>query len=142
MVNQRQTSQATIDEEKPSNLGTDLKTETPGSQDQISDEKADLKKAEFQPLTPSSSPTSAGGIDLLMDVSLPVVIEIGRTTMLVKDIVSLGEGSVIETEKPTTDPVDVIIGGKLFARGEVVVLNGRFGVRITELADGIEETKA
>ena len=132
MPDKNQTNQATIDEEQDSPL----------AQDRVAEEKSDLKKAEFQPLAPGGKVASFGGIDMLMDVSLPVTVEIGRTVMLVRDILNLGEGSVVETEKPTSDPVDVIVGGKLFARGEVVVLNGRFGVRITELASSGEETKA
>lgn len=142
MPDKDQVNQATIEEEQDSAPAVETQETASVMENRAVDDKSELKKAEFQPLTPGHKATVVGGIDLLMDVNLPVTVEIGRTSMLVKDILNLGEGSVIETEKPTSDLVDVIVGGKLFARGEVVVLNGRFGVRITELASSVEEAKA
>lgn len=142
MPDKDQVNQATIGQEQASGPAVETQETASVMENRAVDEKSELKKAEFQPLTPGHKATVVSGIDLLMDVNLPISVEIGRTSMLVKDILNLGEGSVIETEKPTSDPVDVIVGGKLFARGEVVVLNGRFGVRITELASSVEEAKA
>ena len=73
----------------------------------------------------------AHDIDLLHDVSLRVKIELGRTRMLVEDVLRLGEGSVVELEKLAGDPVDVFANGRLIAHGEVLVLNDNFCVRIT-----------
>ena len=98
----------------------------------------DVKKAEFQPVSEDKSRQVAGSMGLLMDVSLPVAIELGRTTMLIRDIINLGEGAVVELDRSTGEPVDIIVGGRLLGRGEVVVVNGRFGVRITELINPIE----
>lgn len=72
-------------------------------------------------------------LDMLLDINLPIVIELGRTQMLVKDILELGPGSVIELNKLSGEPVDLFVNDKKFARGEVVVIEENFGIRITEL---------
>ncbi len=74
-------------------------------------------------------------IDLLGDVNLQVKIELGRTKMLVEDVLRLGEGSVVELDKLAGDPVDVYVNGRAVARGEVLVLNDNFCVRINEIID-------
>ncbi len=69
----------------------------------------------------------------LMEVPLTVTIELGRTRMILQDVMDLGEQSLVELEKALGEPVDVMVNGKLFARGEVVTVSENFGVRITEL---------
>lgn len=73
------------------------------------------------------------GIDLLRDVELNVKIELGRSRMLVDEVLRLGEGSVVELDKLAGDPVDVFVNNRLVARGEVLVLNDNFCVRINEI---------
>jgi len=73
------------------------------------------------------------GIDLLSDVNLNVRIELGRTKMLLEDVLRLGEGSVVELDKLAGDPVDVYVNDRPVARGEVLVLNDNFCVRINEI---------
>ena len=75
-------------------------------------------------------------IDLLRDVELNVKIELGRSRMLVEDVLKLGEGSVVELDKLAGDPVDVFVNDRLVARGEVLVLNDNFCVRVAELIVG------
>lgn len=82
---------------------------------------------------------AAGGIDLLRDVDLNVKIELGRTKMLVEDVLRLAEGSVVELDKLAGDPVDVYVNDQLVARGEVLVLNDNFCVRINEIVTTQEE---
>ena len=74
-------------------------------------------------------------LELLYDLQLPVSIELGRTNMLIRDILRLGRGSVIEFDKLVSEPVDILINGKKVAEGEVVVIDKHFGIRITTLAD-------
>ena len=76
-------------------------------------------------------------IELLKDVGLQVKIELGRSRMLVEDVVRLGEGSVVELDKLAGDPVDVYVNDRLVARGEVLVLNDNFCVRINEIVSDI-----
>jgi flagellar motor switch protein FliN/FliY len=74
-------------------------------------------------------------MDLLYDLQLPVSIELGRTNMLIRDVLKLGRGSVVEFDKLVSEPVDVLINGKKIAEGEVVVIDKHFGIRITTLVD-------
>jgi flagellar motor switch protein FliN/FliY len=78
-------------------------------------------------------------IDLLSDVELNVKIELGRAEMLIEDVLKLGEGSVVELDKLAGDPVDVLVNDRLVARGEVLVLNDNFCVRINEIVAGTSE---
>jgi flagellar motor switch protein FliN len=81
----------------------------------------------------SSVTEDASGLDLLMDIPLEISVELGRVKMLVKDVVELGTGSVVEIDKAAGEPVDVLVNGRVVARGEVVVIEDNFGVRITEI---------
>lgn len=80
-------------------------------------------------------------LELLYDLSLPVSIELGRTNMLIRDILKLGRGSVIEFDKLVSEPVDILVNGKKVAAGEVVVVDKHFGIRITTLVDPSERIK-
>ena len=75
-------------------------------------------------------------ISILRDVNLTVQIELGRTRMYIEDVLKLGEGSVVELDNLAGDPVDVIVNGRLVARGEVLVLSDNFCVRINEIVTG------
>src|ERR671929_197896 len=77
--------------------------------------------------------TGDGGLDLLLDVALEVSVELGRSQMAIGEILALRTGSVIELDKLAGEPVDVAVNGTLVARGEVVVVDEKFGVRITEV---------
>ena len=77
-------------------------------------------------------------LDFILDIPLDVSVEIGRTTMLVNDLLQLGQGSVIELTKLAGEPMEVLVNGKLIARGEVVVINEKFGVRLTDIISPIE----
>jgi flagellar motor switch protein FliN/FliY len=91
----------------------------------------------------ATSSRQSRAIDLLSDVNLNVKIELGRTRMLVEDVLRLTEGAVVELDKLAGDPVDVYVNDRHVARGEVLVLNDNFCVRINEiLAPGAEEVRA
>jgi flagellar motor switch protein FliN/FliY len=81
----------------------------------------------------ASAPATPKAIDLLSDVNLNVKIELGRTRMLVEDVLRLSEGAVVELDKLAGDPVDVYVNDRHVARGEVLVLNDNFCVRINEI---------
>ena len=85
------------------------------------------------------SDAQVSSIDLLRDVELNVKIELGRSRMLVEDVLKLGEGSVVELDKLAGDPVDVFVNDRLVARGEVLVLNDNFCVRVNEIVAGAKE---
>lgn len=85
----------------------------------------------------------AGGlppsVSRLMDVSLSVTIELGRTEATLEEVMSFGEQSLVELDKQVGDPVDILVNGKLFAKGEVVTVSENFGVRITELLTAVTD---
>lgn len=95
-----------------------------------------------QPLSRPASGTVPAGIDLLSDVNLSVKIELGRTRMLVEDVLRLSEGAVVELDKLAGDPVDVFVNDRHIARGEVLVLNDNFCVRINEILTGPDNGSA
>jgi flagellar motor switch protein FliN/FliY len=72
-------------------------------------------------------------ISVLMDVQMQLSVELGRTRKKISEILSFGEGSIIELDKLAGEPVDVLVNGKLIAKGEVVVIDENFGVRVTEI---------
>lgn len=96
-----------------------------------------LDLPDFSPRT--AAPRNDQAIDLLNDVELNVKIELGRANMLIEDVLRLGQGSVVELDKLAGDPVDVLVNDRLVARGEVLVLNDNFCVRISEIVSGVEE---
>jgi flagellar motor switch protein FliN/FliY len=87
----------------------------------------------------AAAKAAGGPIELLKDVDLQVKIELGRTRMLIEDVLRLAEGSVVELDKLAGDPVDVYVNEQLVARGEVLVLNDNFCVRINEIVTVIDE---
>lgn len=79
-----------------------------------------------------------GSLALILDVPVQITVELGRTKMLVKEVLQLGEGSVVELDKLAGEPVDILVNGRLIAKGEVVVIEENFGVRITEIVNHID----
>lgn len=76
--------------------------------------------------------------DLLLDVPLEVMVQLGRTRLTIQELLTLGPGSVIELDKVAGEPLDIIINDRLVARGEAVVVNDKFGVRITDIVSRAE----
>ncbi len=115
--------------------------EGPDAGDLKAVEQLEVKKADFQQLSSSDKNEGQRNIDLLMDVELPVSIELGKTKMDISDILGLGPGSVVELEKLVGEPVDLLVNNKCVARGEVVVVEENFGLRITQLISPEERIK-
>jgi len=101
----------------------------------------EVNRADFQQLSVDSKTHEAQNIKLLMDVELPVSIELGRTRMHISEILTLGPGSVVELDKLVGEPVDLLVNRKKVARGEVVVVEENFGLRITQLISPEERLK-
>lgn len=91
------------------------------------------RPVEFESLELRTVPHPGRNLDLLLDVPLQVTVELGRTRMRIRDVLSLGLGAVIELERAAGEPVDLYVNDRLFARGEVVVIEENFGVRVTEI---------
>ncbi len=109
--------------------------------DAMMTEQAKIQQADFQQLSQTSDEQEPRNIELLMDVDLPVSIELGRTKMNISDILALGPGSIVELDKLVGEPVDLLVNKKCVARGEVVVVEESFGLRITMLVSPEERLK-
>lgn len=102
-------------------------------------DKVQVETGSFAPLENEDAVyTAPRSIDMLMDLELPVAVELGRVGMVIKDILELGPGAVIELNKFSGEPVDIFLNKKKFAEGEVVVIDQNFGVRITALVGPTE----
>ncbi len=101
--------------------------------------------ARFKDMTDiSRAPRSDSGrreLDFILDIPLDVSAELGRTRLLINELLQLGQGSVIELNKLAGEPLEVYVNGKLVARGEAVVINEKFGVRLTDIISPIERVK-
>lgn len=97
--------------------------------------KSGVDPSAFTPpsIIPNGRNGQAGGVDLLADVNLHVKIELGRTRMYVEDVLKLNEGAVVELDKAAGDPVDIYVNERHVARGEVLVINDCFCVRVSEI---------
>ncbi|MDF2635445.1 MAG: CheC, inhibitor of methylation / FliN fusion protein [Pelosinus sp.] len=100
-----------------------------------------VQPVQFAPLTANGIAISDTNLGLIMDVPLQVTVELGRTKKLIKDILDLATGSIIELDKLAGEPVDILVNGKLLAKGEVVVIDENFGVRITDIVSPMERAR-
>ena len=122
------------------------------------DEQDDLKKekeqtffsqvateAKFKDMTEDAKTPRPEGerreLDFILDIPLDVSAELGRTRLLINELLQLGQGSVVELNKLAGEPLEVYVNGKLVARGEAVVINEKFGVRLTDIISPIERVK-
>ncbi len=99
-----------------------------------SEQKTEARPAQFSELDEEN----AGGglsLELVLDISMPVTVELGRASMTVQELLQLGPGSVVELDKSAGEPADLFVRDVRFARGEVVVVDNNFGLRITEVVN-------
>ncbi len=95
--------------------------------------KIPIQEVEFPSISTTSQGLATPNTNLLLDVQMTITVELGRTKKYIKEILEMGEGSVIELQKQAGEHVDILVNGKLIARGEVVVIDENFGVRVTEI---------
>ena len=96
---------------------------------------------QFETLDGKDLPDQAGNLNFILDIPLEVSVELGRTRMLVNDLLKLGQGSVIELSKVAGETLEIMANQKLVARGEVVVVNEKFGIRVTEIISPMERVE-
>jgi flagellar motor switch protein FliN/FliY len=97
---------------------------------------AEAQPVQFGAFGASAPPQGSGqNLDLLLDVHIPVTVEVGRAEMPLEQVLKLGPGSIIALEKKVEEPVDLRVNGKLVARGEVVMVDDTYGLRITQIVD-------
>ena len=105
--------------------------------DQLEDEESlDLRENR------SGSDQDVRDLDFILDIPLELTVELGRTKMMVNDLLQLGQGSIVELNKLAGEPLEICINKKLVARGEAVVVNEKFGVRLTDIVSPIERVKS
>lgn len=97
-----------------------------------------VQPVQFANLNMGQGFQESGNIGLIMDVYMELTVELGRTKRLIKDILGIGEGTIIELDKLAGEPVDILVNHKLIAKGEVVVIDENFGVRVTEIVSPME----
>lgn len=97
-----------------------------------------VQALQFPNLQMASNSPEQGNIGLIMDVQMEMTVELGRTKKTIKDILSIGEGTIIELDKLAGEPVDILVNHKPIAKGEVVVIDENFGVRVTEILPAME----
>ena len=97
-----------------------------------------VQSLQFPNFTQSVGGGEQGNINLIMDVFIEMTVELGRTKKTIKDILGLGEGTIIELDKLAGEPVDILVNHKPIAKGEVVVIDENFGVRVTEILPALE----
>lgn len=97
---------------------------------------------EPMPAAKPAKPSDDRSLDFILDIPLEVAVELGRTRMVINDLLQLGQGSVIELTKLAGEPLEILVNNKLVARGEVVVVNEKFGVRVTDIVSPMERVKS
>lgn len=90
------------------------------------------------PVPENSKPPDTAGMDFILDIPLEITVELGRTRMVVNDLLKLGQGSVVELSKMAGETLDILANRRLIAKGEVVVVNDKYGVRLTEVISPVE----
>lgn len=97
-------------------------------------DNTELPRAQLDTLTGAAQPSGSDvGLDLILDVPVTVALELGRTRMSVRELLQLNQGSVVEFDRRVGEPLDVLVNGTLLAHGELVVVDDRFGIRLTEV---------
>lgn len=97
--------------------------------------------AAFQNFTPSAAGGAGNDINMILDIPVQLTVELGRTRIPIKHILQLAQGSVVELEALAGEPMDVLVNGYLIAQGEVVVVNEKFGIRLTDIVTPSERMR-
>jgi flagellar motor switch protein FliN len=108
--------------------------ETQNNGENQEDTSNDVKKIGFSAFKGLKKEKGDNPLDMLLHIPMKVIVELGRTTMKIKDILEMGPGSIIELDKLSGEPVDILLNDRLIAKGEVVVIDENFGIRITDVA--------
>ncbi|MDY6986486.1 MAG: flagellar motor switch protein FliN [Thermodesulfobacteriota bacterium] len=132
-------SAATPASENPSDQSTAEKTMTVAG---VSGQGAQEQSYSFSDLDKASPSESEKNIDFILDIPLDVVVELGRTKMLINDLLRLGQGSVVQLSKLAGETLDILANQRLIARGEVVVVDEKYGIRLTEIVSPTERIES
>ncbi|MEY8689373.1 MAG: flagellar motor switch protein FliN [Leptothrix sp. (in: b-proteobacteria)] len=104
-------------------------------------EAPQMTPASFASLTPGVAPSTGNDINMILDIPVQLTVELGRTRIPIKHILQLAQGSVVELDALAGEPMDVLVNGYLIAQGEVVVVNDKFGIRLTDIVTPSERMR-
>jgi flagellar motor switch protein FliN/FliY len=99
---------------------------------------ADVESFAFHDLNGSPADHQPANLDFILDIPLDITVQLGRTKMMIHDLLKLGQGSVIELSKPAGDTLEIMANSRLIAKGDVVVMNDKYGIRLTEVISPVE----
>jgi flagellar motor switch protein FliN/FliY len=100
-----------------------------------------VSPASFATFAPTTGSTAGNDINMILDIPVQLTVELGRTRIPIKNILQLAQGSVVELEAMAGEPMDVLVNGYLIAQGEVVVVNEKFGIRLTDIVTPSERMR-
>lgn len=116
--------------------------------EQVQSEQAEasnskVKEADLEELTDDSErdPEERGKLDAILDIPVTISMEVGRSQISIRNLLQLNQGSVVELERVAGEPLDVLVNGTLIAHGEVVVVNDKFGIRLTDVISQLERIR-
>src|SRR5687767_1065 len=121
---------AALAESTPSGAASELQTQA-----------EQVAPASFQNFTPTGGTAAGNDINMILDIPVQLTVELGRTRIPIKHILQLAQGSVVELEAMAGEPMDVLVNGYLIAQGEVVVVNDKFGIRLTDIVTPSERMR-
>ncbi len=124
---------AALEESKP--------TESAGSASEVTAPPESVAAASFTHFAPTVQGPAGNDINMILDIPVQLTVELGRTRIPIKNILQLAQGSVVELEALAGEPMDVLINGYLIAQGEVVVVNDKFGIRLTDIVTPSERMR-
>ena len=122
-------------------MGDAESTTQTGTQTSGADGESTPQPASFPPVQNIESGGTPKNIDFILDIPMSVAVYVGSTKMAIRDLLQLAQGSVIELDKLAGEPMEVMVNNKLVARGEVVVVNEKFGIRLTDVVSATERVQ-
>lgn len=124
-------------------MSEQAESDTAVADDDLAVDESDQPVAEFEDLVDTSQGQGASdaNMDVIMDIPVTISMEIGRTNISIRNLLQLNQGSVVELDRLAGEPMDVLVNGTLVAHGEVVVVNEKFGIRLTDVISPAERVK-
>jgi flagellar motor switch protein FliN/FliY len=113
----------------------------PASTEVVAEVPEQVSTPSFANFTPTTAGGAAGDINMILDIPVQLTVELGRTRIPIKNILQLAQGSVVELDALAGEPMDVLVNGYLIAQGEVVVVNDKFGIRLTDIVTPSERMR-
>jgi len=130
------------EEEAKMEVEAKVEAEAPAQPEETAEKSVPAKEDALPPETPQKGNAGrANNFEFVLDIPLEVTVELGRARMIINDLLQLGQGSVIELNKLAGEPMEILVNHKLIARGEVVVVNEKFGVRLTDIVSPMERVE-